>query len=472
MKRITRIMAGVLCTVLTASAIASCGKTGPVNEEGKTIIEVSDWPTWESGIKKYDTYLATFNEKYGNDFAITQNTWVYDYQTFLMKAASGKLPTVFGSAFTEADRMKNSGYGADITDKLKEYDLLERMDSRVRDIVSKDNKVYSVPTEAYLLGIVFNANLFEEAGLKNKDGTYQFPKTWEELAQTAKIIKDKTGKAGFLLQALDASGGWLFTNIAWAYGVKFVEQDNNGKWVATFDSQECYDALQYMSDLKWKYNVLPENYLLSQQQALEFLATDQVAMIIDGASLNAKTCVSKYNMNIDGVGAFAMPAGPKRRVALLGGKIVAVSADANEKQIDGAFKWWTVTGELPTVELTEEYKQAKVATLEANVSDGIPVGCQGFSPWSGVESTQYNKDIIEKYRNVPKELYEDYNESMEIDGGMEFESEVPVCCQDLYTLLTSVLQTIYTDENADIPSLVKEAQDKWQKDYLDKQANK
>lgn len=137
MKKVTRIMTGVLCAVLSVSVITSCGrKQESLNEDGKTTIEVSNWPTWESGIKKYDTYLAEFDEKYGNEFSIKQNTWAYDYQTFLMKAASGKLPTIFGSAFTEGDRMKNSGYGADITDKLKEYGLFDKMDPRVMEVVS------------------------------------------------------------------------------------------------------------------------------------------------------------------------------------------------------------------------------------------------------------------------------------------------------------------------------------------------
>ncbi len=469
MKQTWKKTKALIAALLTGALLASCG--GPA-ETGKTTIEVSEWPTWESGIKKYDGYVANFNEQYGEEFEILQNTWVYDYQTFLMKASSGKLPTTFSSAFTEADRMKNSGYGKDITDKLKEYDLLDKMDPRVKSIVEKDGKIYSAPKDGYILGVVFNAKLFEEAGLKNADGTYKFPKTWEELAETAKVIKDKTGKAGFLLGALDASGGWLFTNIAWSFGVEFVKQDESGKWISTFDSQECYDAFEFMKSLKWEHDVIPASYMLSQQQGLEFLATDQVAMLIDSPAINAKNCVTSYKMERDDVGAFAMPAGPERKVSLLGGRIIAISNDATDKQVDGAFKWWKTTGELPDIELTDAYKETKIASYEAAKNEEIvsPIGVYAYSPWIGVESSKFDRELVDQYRNTPVENWADYNASLS-DETMEVQAEVPVCCQDLYGLLTGILQNIWSNEDADVQTLVKEASDKWQKDYLDKQVN-
>jgi len=51
-----------------------------------------------------------------------------------------------------------------------------------------------------------NLELFEKAGLMNPDGTPKYPKTWDELAKFAKIIKDKTGSAGFCLLAKDNAG--------------------------------------------------------------------------------------------------------------------------------------------------------------------------------------------------------------------------------------------------------------------------
>ena len=36
---------------------------------------------------------------------------------------------------------------------------------KVLDIISKDGKIYSVPRDAYMLGMAYNVDLFEAAGL-------------------------------------------------------------------------------------------------------------------------------------------------------------------------------------------------------------------------------------------------------------------------------------------------------------------
>ena len=77
-------------------------------------------------------------------------------------------------------------------------------------------------------------------------------KTFEELIQTAKTIKEKTGQAGFAIPTSGTEGGWIFANLAWNFGVKFMDKVD-GKWKATFNTPEAVEAFQYLSDLKWKY---------------------------------------------------------------------------------------------------------------------------------------------------------------------------------------------------------------------------
>ena len=57
------------------------------------------------------------------------------------------------------------------------------------------------------------------------DGTPKQPKDWYEMAEFAKTIKEKTGKAGLVLPTSANNGGWIFTPIAWSFGVEFMKKN-------------------------------------------------------------------------------------------------------------------------------------------------------------------------------------------------------------------------------------------------------
>ena len=130
-----------------------------------------------------------------------------------------------------------------------------KLSKKALDIASIDGKIMALPYMMYTLGLAYNTRLFNEAGLMETDGTPKQPKDWNELVEFAKKIKEKTGKAGFIIPTTDNAGGWFFTNIAWSYGTEFMKQREDGSWEATFDTPETVEALQFIKDLKWKHNV-------------------------------------------------------------------------------------------------------------------------------------------------------------------------------------------------------------------------
>ena len=84
----------------------------------------------------------------------------------------------------------------------------------------------------------------------------------DELAETAKTIKDKTGSAGICLLAKDNAGGWHFSNIAWAFGATLCTQNDDGTFTSHLDSDEAIAAMEYVKSLKWDYDVLTADPLL------------------------------------------------------------------------------------------------------------------------------------------------------------------------------------------------------------------
>lgn len=399
-------------------------------------------------------------------YEVVVEDWEYDVEAFLMKAATGQLPTIYDAAFTDIERIKNSGYGTDVTNYLTENGYFDLMDNNVKELLSKDGRIYAIPSSVYVLGTLFNSKLYKNAGLQNEDGSYIFPKTLDELVETAKVIKDKTGAAGFLIPADGNTGGWIFTNIAWEFGVKFITADEQGYWMASFDTPECVEALQWVKDLKWTHDVLPSNPFTNQEQSLAMLASGQCAMLIDDPYSQINKTIKSYGVSKDDIGAFAMPAGPSGNIALMGGTILGINNTATEEQLDAAFNFIEETV-LPMVEL-DDARRAEVEQEYIDISkQNLSIGIKTFDIWSETEESEYRCNMIDKYKNVDSNLYSDYNASINSEN-MEIRLEEPVCCQDLYRLLTECVQEVLRNENSDPAELIHNATVEFQSEYLDK----
>lgn len=304
-------------------------------------------------------------------------------------------------------------------------------------------------------------------GLMNEDGTPKYPQTWDELAEAAVKIKDKTGKNGFVFPTSNKNGGWLFTNVAWSYGAEFVEKDSEGKWKATFDSKECEKALEYIRDLKWKYDVLPADILINGQDMLNSFGAGNSAMMIY-APAAAANYVTLYGFKAENFGSFPIPSGPVRRSALLGGSIWYASKNSTKDQIKAGIEWLSFRGFAP--EADEEQLKSIEEGYKLNISRGDAVGIKDFSPWKKDSPVVKAKnDLMEKYVNININQVKPYNDAIDDieKSTMELHPEVEVCAQDLYGILDNCIQQVLNDKNANIKDILKKANPEYQSDYLD-----
>ena len=353
-----------ICSV-TICGLSGCGNKNAnvTDDKGRTIVTVGGWPTKEGTEKQNIEERKQKFEADNTDFVIQPDNWAFDLKSFYAKAAGGQLPVLFNSNFTEVSQIINAGYGADLTDELKKQGLYDKMNKDVLDVVSKDGKVYAYPYAAYVLGLAYNVDLFEKAGLMNEDGTPKQPKDWNELAEFAVKIKNATGVPGFIFPTANNVGGWIFTSIAWSYGTEFMKKDGD-KWKATFDSAETVAALQFIKDLKWKYDVLPSNTFVDYTEQFKTFGTGQGAMVIAAGDMPAD--VRSYEMNPNSIGMMAMPKGPKDHVTLMGGSVFAVANNSSDKQIEGAIKW-IKTAYSP--DATEQFKENKEKDIKTRLEN-------------------------------------------------------------------------------------------------------
>ena len=411
----------------------------------------------------HEQYVKTFNSFYP-DMTVVPAYYKYATDNFVPLASSGQLPTIYDTWFTEPQKIINQGFAKDITKEVKALGWDKKMNPGVLDLLSKNGKIYGVPRDAYALGLMINVDLFKQAGLVDKDGLPDYPKTWTDLAEKAKIIKEKTGAAGLCLLAKDNAGGWHFTNIAWDFGAVF-EVQKKGKWVAQIDTPEVAAAFQYVKDLKWKYDVLtadPTNE--DWGTGFRSLGTGVAAMYIAAQdAVNQPTQVN--GLPVTSLALEPLPAGPKGQYSLMGGTPYMFSPNATSEQVKACLKYLEIMGKSP--EVSAEAVAGMSADAANRMNEGIPV-IPPFPAWSDASLEAAREKAEKPYRNVDMRLYQNYYNMVQKSGNVK--SEEPMCAQDLYAELTKILQAVITDKNADIPSLLKKAQKNFQ-GILDSEVN-
>ncbi len=459
-----KLLSGILACVLAVSVFSGCTPTNSVNdkdEQGRTMLSVGNWPSKDGAYKDTITRQKAEFEADNTDMVIIPDNWAFDIQTFYSKAASNQLPNLYYGNFTEIEKVESGEYYTDIKEGLKRAGYEGKINPAIMQLIEKDGKIVSFPTAAYSLGLAYNVDLFQKAGLMNADGTPMQPKNWDEVAEFAKKITEATGKPGFVIPTMGNCGGWLFTPIAWSYGVEFMKNEGGGKYTATFDNEKMVAALQFISDLKWKHNVFGDNSLIDLNEYYKQFAIENIGMIL--AAGNYTDSVYQYEMPIEHIGIMAMPAGPEKHVTLTGGGIATVANGATEDQVDVAIKWLEKTGKGKEIVLDEDAENG----YKQKVSEGRAIGIRGLQVFTDdCQVVSWQNEMLDKYCNIDINHVKLYNDSL-TDTSIELRPEEPVCAQELYQVLDGVIQEILTNQNADIKALVSKANRDFQSNFLD-----
>jgi putative chitobiose transport system substrate-binding protein len=128
---------------------------------------------------------------------------------------------------------------------------------------------YGIPWYATVRVVVYNKQIMQEAGIQ------QPPKTYDDLAQVAKTVKEKTGNWGY------APNINLVENFLMA-GVPLVNEDRTQP---AFNTPKGVEVAQYYIDLK-NQGLIPEDILAKGYQGeLQLYKEGKLAMQLAGASL-------------------------------------------------------------------------------------------------------------------------------------------------------------------------------------------
>lgn len=405
-----------------------------------------------------DSLLDELRKQYP-DYEITVTDFTWDYRMALFEN-SEQFPTVFQVYDSNALALAEAGRVADITDILEERGWLNQMENAFKAQVSDQNgRVYGIPRPSYAFGLMVNVEMFQKAGLVDEAGVPILPATWEELAEEAVKIKNATGEAGFCLIADDILGSVQFFNLAWSFGATdLMIQEADGSYKANLDSDGAIAAMEFVKDLRWKYDVLTENPTLENYNTgYEHLANGTAAMYI-GAN-DAVFMPAIYGMEENGIALGAMPAGPGgEQYSYYGTNVFVFPKDASPEEINVTLSLLEMLGLGP---VPNDAAKSRIYYKIQNVaSQGGPL-IPEIHVWNNEELLAYEQGVIDEMGDTNQELYQSFFEKVYTPGNLK--GATFIANSDVCIALSSVLHEVVTNPDADVEQLMKKANDSWQK---------
>jgi multiple sugar transport system substrate-binding protein len=441
-RRTMTVAAAVGCVLIATAtaAAATADKRASVTISVASLIPGSS----DAAVQQFNQQVAQF-EKANPGITIKPVEYQWTGPTFAARLAAGTLPTVFEVPFTDARTLGDNGQLADLTSYVKKLPYFKRYNPAVlAEGTTGKGKIVALPKGAYAQALHYNRKLFQQAGLNpNKP-----PTTWNEVARDAKLIAQKTGKAGYAEMAKnDNTGGWILTTVVYSLGGR-METGHGASAKATLDNPMTIQALNMLKKMRWTDNSMGSNFSMGWSDINQQFAAGNIGMYISGSDVYTNLVqASNVDPSIYGLGA--LPLGSSKKAGVLGGGTLAgVKPSANSAEKAAAVKWIDFYYEQPLVTKSQAIRNAQ--TLVANKQ---PVGVPALPIFNLAQYTLANS-WIKPYINVPVAQMKPFT------TGIFKQTLVPepaVATQSVYHALDPVVQAVLTDKNADVRSLLAQA---------------
>lgn len=305
MKR--KLLAAVLALTLSVT-MAGCGQVAGTQEgsdtpsetaqeeniggeNGKTTVKLA---VWSSGAgENFQKAAEEFNTRQDKiEFVVEMQTG--DYNQFLgAKVASNDLPDMFFlNPYTQVKQFAENDRILD----LSEQPFTEKIFDSVKGACSYNDKIYAYPMCLEMLGIYYNQELFEKAGIT------EVPKTMTQLGEACKKLQDNN-ITPFAATYKDA---WTLNHLYSCLQGSIV--GNADQWIAdmnagtgSFDTGEANNVYQFLDIMKANSGA---NYMDSDSTAgFNAFASGEAAMILSGefSLLNAPSINPNLKAGLFGV---------------------------------------------------------------------------------------------------------------------------------------------------------------------------
>ena len=427
--------------------LAACStKSGTTDAAGRVTITVDCQPVGAQKdlLKNWNTDVEAFQKLHPNITikSVSVGAQCNNPPDFTARLQGGTVTDVFYGYMTDLQQVLDSGQAMEITPYVNKDTIptWDSIDAAAKGVFTDAGKVYGVPVKNYSMGLVYNKNLFQQAGLDPKTP----PKTWAEVRAAAKKISALgNGIAGYSEYSAGNTGGWHFTAELYAQGGQIVSTDGKK---ADFNNTMGKQVLQNLKDMRYADNSMGDRQLLGWPDLLTNAGAGKVGMFI-GAPDATTAIVTQFQGKYQDWAMGPMPGQDGTAKGTLGGgEGYFFKKGLSPEQVKAGLMW------LAYEKLTPGKGQFDyVRSKPQNEPVGLPQP-QLFT----VGSDAHKTDLEQRKANA----------NVNVEDFAAFENNPvtikaePPNAQAIYAVLDGAMSAVLTNPNASVDDELRKAEEK------------
>lgn len=262
----------VLTLASVALVLAACGGSKAASDQ-KVTLSYASWDTEQAvGLRKV---LDEF-EKQNPNVKVQMETTPWDQYWMKLEAATtgGNMADVVTMHSAESYKYMSADVLMNLDDVVKDNKIdMNQFTEGIENFYTYEESLYGIPKDASSVGLWYNKQIFDDAGVAYPDETWN----WAKLREAAIQLTDESkGIHGFAADNAPETGYWPF--IFQNEGKVF----NNDNTASEFNTPEVQEALAFYRDLILKDKVSPSAKDLLDTDKITRFQSGKIAMIVEG----------------------------------------------------------------------------------------------------------------------------------------------------------------------------------------------
>jgi N,N'-diacetylchitobiose transport system substrate-binding protein len=331
------IAAATGALLLAATTAACAGGSGSGDGEGDGSLSVWIMQGTNPEAEGFFADVSTaFEEKTGATLDVEFVEWGDAHDRFVTSIAGGTTPDVAETGTTWTPEFADAGALAPLDEYVDGAGIGDDLVEGLVEAGTYDEQLYGMPWYAGVRSLVYNTEMFEQAGVEP-------PTTWAELEDAAAGLKEEYPDK----IAVAVPGDAEFTVYPWVWGAGGEVATLDGDtWTSGLDSPESQEGIEFWTGLATEGGYSSEGATTWREtDVLDAFAAGDVGMAVMGSWTPG--AIVEANPDMEGKFAAVPIPGEDGGIApsVLGGSHLSMFETAEDKELAWTFIEMMTTGE-------------------------------------------------------------------------------------------------------------------------------